>query len=454
MKKFIKRLLRENIDVNSLGVNISKPNQELIIMRGIPGSGKSTKAKSIVGAGIIHSTDDLISSTGDYNKFFDDMLASNDFSRLSQMHLKNLENAIKSMEAGITPIIIDNTNIRPFESKPYIENALKLGYDDNNIKIIDVGTGGASAEELANRNTHGVPLNKIQSMIDSHKSFGDLTIDKILQAENKANASKNSENPFRELSKEEELNPFAVFVIVKFSDGKYAATTRPSDRVENEKIGLPGGKVDADENPMDAALREAEEEGWKVDNITGIAASKMVNGKPIVWFYGNNAIPLSNYKEKSRGIIPIIVDEMTIANSGYGNDFIGKQPAVSSKPKKVLYSAVVIDDISRNMLFKAFEDVIPNDWKKIGHHMTIAFGKGVEDESELEKEVGLVTTHLGISDMAIAVIVDGYPSKNKIPHITMAINPNGGKPVMSNDIKNWKPIPNLKIRGIVKNITV
>jgi hypothetical protein len=25
---------------------------------------------------------------------------------------------------------------------------------------------------------------------------------------------------------------------------------------------------------------------------------------------------------------------------------------------------------------------------------------------------------------------------------------------MSNDIKNWKPIPNLKIRGIVKNITV
>jgi hypothetical protein len=33
-------------------------------MRGIPGSGKSTKAKSLVGEGIIHSTDDVITSQG------------------------------------------------------------------------------------------------------------------------------------------------------------------------------------------------------------------------------------------------------------------------------------------------------------------------------------------------------------------------------------------------------
>jgi adenylate kinase family enzyme len=33
-------------------------------MRGIPGSGKSTKAKSLVGEGIIQSTDDVITSQG------------------------------------------------------------------------------------------------------------------------------------------------------------------------------------------------------------------------------------------------------------------------------------------------------------------------------------------------------------------------------------------------------
>ena len=295
--------------VNSMGVKVSRPNQELIIMRGIPGSGKSTKAKTLVGKGSIHSTDDVITSKGDYNKFFNDMKATGNFSMLSAVHAENLDNAVEDMLMGITPIVIDNTNIRPFEPKAYIENALKLGYDDKNIKIVDVGTGGVSPEELAQRNTHGVPLDKIKSMIDTHKSFGDLTIDKIMQSEN------------------------------------------------------------------------------------------------------------------------------------------------TLKPKKVLYSAVVIDDISRNLLFKVFNEYIPSDWKKIGHHMTIAFGKGVENEEDLGKEVGLTVTHIGVSDMAIAVRVDGYPSKNEIPHITLAINPDGGKPVMSNQITNWQPVDGLKIQGVVQNIT-
>jgi predicted kinase len=309
MKGFIKKLLRENTALNSLGVKISRPNQELVIMRGIPGSGKSTKAKNIVGKGSIHSTDNVISSKSDYFEFFDNMKTSGDFSALSNAHAENLDNAVKDMLKGVTPIVIDNTNIRPFEPKVYIENALKLGYDDNNIKIVDIGTGGASAEELAQRNSHGVPLDKINSMIDSYKSFGDLTIDKIIQSEN------------------------------------------------------------------------------------------------------------------------------------------------TLRPKKILYSAVVLDDISRNMLFRVFDEYIPDDRKKFGHHMTIAFGKGVENEEDLGKEVGLAVTEIGVSDMAIAVKVDGYPSKNAIPHVTLAVNPDGGKPVMSNQITDWYPIGNLKIRGTVTNVT-
>lgn len=309
MKKIIKAILRERLEKNSLGVKITRPNQELIIMRGIPGSGKSTKAKTLVGKGSIHSTDDVITSKGDYNKFFDDMIASGNFSALSSAHAENLNNAVEDMLMGVTPIVIDNTNIRAFEPKAYIENALKLGYDDKNIKIVDVGTGGVSPEELAQRNTHGVPLDKIKSMIDSHKSFGDLTIDKIMQAEN------------------------------------------------------------------------------------------------------------------------------------------------SIRPKKVLYSAVVLDELSRNMLFRVFSEYIPEDWKKIGHHMTIAFGKGVDNEEDLGKEIELVVTEIGASDMAIAVKVEGYPSKNAIPHVTLAINPDGGKPVMSNQITDWEPVGQLKIRGTVTNIT-
>ena len=59
---------------NIKGVLITRPNQELVIMRGIPGSGKSTMAKSLVREGKIHSTDDVIESQGDYDKFFADMI--------------------------------------------------------------------------------------------------------------------------------------------------------------------------------------------------------------------------------------------------------------------------------------------------------------------------------------------------------------------------------------------
>jgi hypothetical protein len=105
------------------------------------------------------------------------------------------------------------------------------------------------------------------------------------------------------------------------------------------------------------------------------------------------------------------------------------------------------------MLLREFKNIIPDGWKLIAHHMTIAFGKGVEDESQLDKEVGLLVTGLGISDKAIAVKVEGYPSNNKIPHITLAINPDGGKPKDSNDITEWESVGNLKIRGTVRNIT-
>jgi Tfp pilus assembly pilus retraction ATPase PilT len=47
MKNNIKETLIDNTVKNSMGIYI-KPNSELIICRGIPGSGKSTKAKSLL----------------------------------------------------------------------------------------------------------------------------------------------------------------------------------------------------------------------------------------------------------------------------------------------------------------------------------------------------------------------------------------------------------------------
>ena len=100
--------------------------------------------------------------------------------------------------------------------------------------------------------------------------------------------------------------------------------------------------------------------------------------------------------------------------------------------KTISYSAVVLDHESSELLLNKFNGEIPDGWKKYAHHMTIALGKAIEDENLLGSSQTLIVTQIGKSDMVIAVRVEGFPSKNKIPHITLAVNPEGGKPFMSN----------------------
>jgi len=186
VRKGIKEELRKKLSEvtmgkNVLNIEISRPNQKLVIMRGIPGSGKSTKANQLLDKGVIHSTDDLISSAGDYNEYFKKMVDSGDWSAHGRMHKQNFLNAKQSMLDGISPVIIDNTNIKASEPKKYVEAALKMGFDEANIIVVDVADGGVSAEVLAKRNTHNVPLKTIERMMSSHKGVGPLTVNKMLE---------------------------------------------------------------------------------------------------------------------------------------------------------------------------------------------------------------------------------------------------------------------------------
>jgi hypothetical protein len=294
---------------NALNIEVTKPDNILVIMRGIPGAGKSTEANKLVGDGLIHSTDSLIEASGiGYGKFFKDMIDGKDFSPLHRMHGLNNKNVKTSIDEDISPIILDNTNIKANEPKELVEYALKAGYADENIKFVEVGTAGLTAEALADRNTHGVPLDKIEGMIKAMTSVGPLTVTKVIKAK-----------------------------------------------------------------PM-----------FKMSNI--------------------------------------------------------------------LYTAVVLDETSKSKLLTALKHKIPKDWDIIAHHMTITFGKGLPKEIKEDKGkvVHLTATDIGISDMAVAVKVSGYQSKNEIPHITLGVNPDGGKPVMSNDIDKWEKLDShINLSGIV-----
>ena len=113
------------------------------------------------------------------------------------------------------------------------------------------------------------------------------------------------------------LTPWAVFIVGKVGD-KYAATTRDDGR-----IGLPGGKVDAGESGKVAVMREATEEGWSFPKETNLTLihQQDVEGKPIDWYMADTTpSKLSEYKEKHRGIKPILITEEELRNSGFGNE--------------------------------------------------------------------------------------------------------------------------------------
>lgn len=139
-------------------------------MRGISGSGKSTLAKKLGQGGVIFSTDDYFEDGNKYNF---------DSTKLPEFHKANQDRAIKAMQQGITPIVIDNTHVESWEAKPYVEAGMNYGYK---IKFAKPETSWAfNAEELARRNSHGVPLQVIQSMLNKWEP--NMNVDSILKSQ-------------------------------------------------------------------------------------------------------------------------------------------------------------------------------------------------------------------------------------------------------------------------------
>lgn len=106
----------------------------------------------------------------------------------------------------------------------------------------------------------------------------------------------------------------------------------------------------------------------------------------------------------------------------------------------VAYSAVVLDDRSRERLIERFKSMIPPEFEIIAHHMTINLGDiDPKYEKYLQMPVRLSVEEIAMDDKVVAVGVTGFETNNSLAHITLAVNRKaGGKPVMSNNLTNWK----------------
>lgn len=126
--------------------------KRVTIMRGVPGSGKSTAAKLLAGEiGVIHSTDSYFYINGKY---------VHDISLLSQNHERNFKAFCESLRKGVAIVICDNTNVQRAHFARYVSVAEAAGYQ------VDIVTmPHPDLEVAAARNEHGAPLETIRQMI-------------------------------------------------------------------------------------------------------------------------------------------------------------------------------------------------------------------------------------------------------------------------------------------------
>ena len=159
--------------------------KKLIIMRSPSGAGKSTLAQELGQGGVVLSTDDFFTTPEGEYRF--------DIKQLGKAHKWNQDRAAKAMEEGVSPVVIDNTNIKAHEPKSYVLAARKYGYqvemaEPNWSPKLRTPEGKWDInfinELQRKRNetnkTKVIPQNVIQRMVDQYEY--DITEDDILKS--------------------------------------------------------------------------------------------------------------------------------------------------------------------------------------------------------------------------------------------------------------------------------
>ncbi|GLV31901.1 hypothetical protein CBL_07661 [Carabus blaptoides fortunei] len=156
---------KKEIELDRVREHIRSGAKVLVILRGLPGSGKSHLARLIVTTTInedpqrfIYSTDEYFLRNGTY-QFNPNMLGD--------AHEWNKRRVFEAMMLGMSPIVVDNTNTEMWEMKPYAGFAVQYGYAVEIMEPLTVWI--FNPPELARRNIHGVPRAKIEGMLERYE---------------------------------------------------------------------------------------------------------------------------------------------------------------------------------------------------------------------------------------------------------------------------------------------
>lgn len=126
--------------------------KHVIILRGLPGSGKSTLAQSI--PGLVCSADDFFYGEDGKYRF--------NAANLAQAHAacqEKFTSAIGSPACSV--VVVDNTHTQMWEMQFYLRASQ---VSRAQVTVVSLFDGGLTDAELAERNSHGVPISAIKNM--------------------------------------------------------------------------------------------------------------------------------------------------------------------------------------------------------------------------------------------------------------------------------------------------
>jgi len=127
----------------------AEPRGLLVLLRGVPGAGKSTLAARYRGAMVLGTERFFRGPDGTYR--FDQ-------ARLGAAHEACLEQFHAALAAGTTPIVVDKCNLTWRAIEPYVLAARRARYE------IQVVTLLADPDVCWRRNAHGVPREKVREL--------------------------------------------------------------------------------------------------------------------------------------------------------------------------------------------------------------------------------------------------------------------------------------------------
>ncbi|XP_041373615.1 2',3'-cyclic-nucleotide 3'-phosphodiesterase-like [Gigantopelta aegis] len=144
-------------------VKYLKDSKVMFIMRGLPGSGKSTIVRSIQSTYPISA----VCSADDY--FLKDGVYNFDPNKLGPAHETCRLRTEQHCQSGCPVVVIDNTNVKRWEMKEYLDLALRTNYV---VVLVEPQTPWKfDARELARRNKHGLSEEILQYKVRLFQDF-------------------------------------------------------------------------------------------------------------------------------------------------------------------------------------------------------------------------------------------------------------------------------------------